>query len=194
MELQVRDARVTDVDRITALLAPTGALENADRDASDTADLLRQLVYLPNATVTVALIGREVVGAAVLSLRPSVRHGGLVGTVDLLVAAPEPDAERTIATLLAEVMRSARNKGCVVVEAEPPFDERGAEAWTLWGFTEDATRLVLEIGRGASGYGPEAGRRPESGRRGATSAAAAPIGAIESIRTSADPEQHRSPA
>jgi N-acetylglutamate synthase-like GNAT family acetyltransferase len=136
VELQVRDARVTDVDRITALLAPDGALQDADRDTSAVADLLRQLV----------------VGAAMLALRPSVRHGGLVGVVDLLAASPAPDADRIIRTLLSEVLRSARNKGCVLVEAEPATDAGDMERWIGWGFSQGHPRLALEVAASAIGH------------------------------------------
>ncbi len=149
MELQVRDARVTDVDRITALLAPDGAPQDADRVPSTVADLLRQLVYLPNATIIVALNGREVVGAAMLALRPSVRHGGLVGVIDLLAASPAPDAERIVRSLLSEVLRSASNKSCVLVEAEPEADAGDTERWIGWGFSQRHPRLALEVVAGA---------------------------------------------
>ena len=49
---------------------------------------LRQLVYLPQASVVVAELNRTVIGVAILALRPSVRAGGFVGTVDLLVDRP----------------------------------------------------------------------------------------------------------
>jgi hypothetical protein len=53
VQLQVREARLTDIDRVT------GLIERADdcarvRPAGAAADLLRQLVYLPNAAVFVA--------------------------------------------------------------------------------------------------------------------------------------------
>ena len=56
----------------------------------DAADLLRQLVYLPNASLLVAEARRELVGGALLVLRPSVIAGGYVGTIDFLVVAPGP--------------------------------------------------------------------------------------------------------
>src|SRR4051794_25979077 len=61
VELQVRNARVTDVDGITALHPVSRGVASAD-GAVD-ADLLRPLVYLPTATIVVALSGRQVVGA-----------------------------------------------------------------------------------------------------------------------------------
>ena len=91
------------------------------------ADLLRQLVYLPQASIFVAEARREVVGGAVLALRPSVRAGGFVGTVDLLVVDPDDDADRVTDALMEEVLRSARNKGCSVVEAAPPGRPGGAD-------------------------------------------------------------------
>ena len=87
------------------------------RDPLNSADLLRQLVYLPQASIFIAEARREVVGGAVLALRPSVRAGGFVGAVDLLVVDPDHDADRVTDALLEEILRSARNKGCTVVEA-----------------------------------------------------------------------------
>ena len=142
MELQVRNARVTDVDGITALLSaerPVGAAQDADTEA----DMLRPLVYLPNATIVVALAGRKVVGAAMLALRPSVNHGGLVGTIDLLATDPELDEEAVTGSLLPEILRSARNKGCVRVEVEPGAGR--AARWSAMGFREEPPRLALQI-------------------------------------------------
>lgn len=121
VEYLVRAARITDVERLTAL--GSVVLEAAGHEAPlDAADLLRQLVYLPQASVLVAEARREVVGAAVLALRPSVVAGGYVGTVDMLVVDPAHDADRVIDALLEEVLRSAANKGCSVVETARPSD------------------------------------------------------------------------
>lgn len=97
-------------------------------------DLLRQLVYLPQASVLVAEAGRQVVGAAVLALRPSVRAGGYVGTVDLLVVDPRHDADRVADVLIEEILRSAKNKGCTVVEAALPDDPIELARWDRQGF------------------------------------------------------------
>ena len=94
MELQVRNARITDVDGITSLLAGMSG-HDASRGSEADADLLRSLIYLPNATVIVAADGRRVIAAAVLALRPSVFHGGHVGTIDLIAIDAEAD-ERII--------------------------------------------------------------------------------------------------
>jgi len=141
VELQVRDARVTDVARITALIASASEPSESGSRQDDVADLLRQLVYLPNATILVAVRGREVVGAAMLSLRPSVLAGGLVGSVDMVTVDAEHTDEGVDDALLAEALRSARNKGCVAVEAEPPLGPLGP--WTRIGFIEGRQRLVL---------------------------------------------------
>jgi predicted N-acetyltransferase YhbS len=141
VELKVRDARVTDVARITALLALASEQPSA-RSPEHVADLLRQLVYLPNATILVAVNGRVVIGAAMLSLRPSVMAGGLVGTVDMLAVDPVHANDGVDAMLLTDILRSARNKGCVAVEAEPAPD-RPPELWARTGFIEGRTRLVL---------------------------------------------------
>ena len=95
-----------------------------DRGASplDAADLLRQLVYLPQASIFVAEAERHVVGGAVLALRPSVAPVGFVGTIDCWSSTPTTTSDRVTAALLEEVIRSASNKGCTVVEAVTPDD------------------------------------------------------------------------
>ena len=120
VEYLIRQARITDVDRL-AVLGRTSIRESG-RGSLDAADLLRQLVYLPNASLLVAELRREIVGGALLVLRPSVTAGGYVGTVDLLVTAPDHDADRVTDALLEELLRSARNKGCTQVEIAQPED------------------------------------------------------------------------
>ena len=143
MEYQVRVARITDVERIIALWA---AVEPHAAEAARAAtDLLRQLVYLPQASVLVAESGRTVVGAAVLALRTSVRAGGNVGVVDLLVADPRHDAERVAESLATEILRSARNKGCAVVESTAPTDGSAPAAWERHGFRPAGPRIECQI-------------------------------------------------
>ena len=120
VEYLVRQARITDVDRLAAI--GQAALRESSRGSLDAADLLRQLVYLPNASLLVAEMRRVLVGGALLVLRPSVTAGGYVGTVDFLVVAPGHDADRVTDALLEELLRSAGNKGCSTVEMEQPSD------------------------------------------------------------------------
>ena len=119
----------------------------SDRDASplDAADLLRQLVYLPQASIFVAETQRHVVGGAVLALRPSVRAGGFVGTIDLLVVDPDHDADRVTDALLEEVIRSASNKGCTLVEAARPDDPAASAAGPRMGFTPAGPRIQRTV-------------------------------------------------
>ena len=84
---QVRAARITDIDRLVALCGEAMSKAAADGPIV-VADLLRQLVYLPQASVLVAEVRRSVIGVAILALRPSVRSGGFVGTIDVLVVDP----------------------------------------------------------------------------------------------------------
>jgi len=145
VEYQVRDARITDVGRISALLVAADATLASAGPSGGATDLLRQLVYLPNAAVLVADARRAIVGAAVLALRPSVRAGGMVGTVDLLVVDPAYTAAGVSASLLGEALRSARNKGCVAVEAEPPADPAERQRWIELGFTERGPRVLRDL-------------------------------------------------
>jgi predicted N-acetyltransferase YhbS len=132
VEYLVRAARITDVDRLVALSHETSS--SGGRNSLVAADLLRQLVYLPQASIFVAEEGRELVGGAVLALRPSVRSGGYVGTVDLLLVDPRHDVDRVTEALLEELLRSARNKGCAVVEAARPEDPEERDRWNRLGF------------------------------------------------------------
>jgi GNAT superfamily N-acetyltransferase len=146
VELQLRDARLTDIDRITGLLERAQP-DTSGADPAKAADFLRQLVYLPNAAVLVALDGRSVVGAAVLALRPSVSAGGLVGTVDLLLVEPGHELERVGEALLEELVRSARNKGCLYIDGAAPEDPAEQAAWERLGFTETGARLSRSLAR-----------------------------------------------
>jgi GNAT superfamily N-acetyltransferase len=148
VEYLVRTARITDIDRLVTL---TDAARPADRGDSpmNAADLLRQLVYLPQASIFVAEARREVVGGAVLALRPSVRAGGYVGTVDVLVVDPEHDADRVTDALIEELVRSASNKGCTVVEAARPDDPAERTRWERQGFAD--TGPLMERGVAAVG-------------------------------------------
>ena len=144
MEYLVRAARITDVDRLVAL-SHESLRRSGGRGPLVAADLLRQLVYLPQASIIVAEEGRELIGGAVLALRPSVSAGGYVGTVDLLMVDPQHDVERVTAALIEEVLRSARNKGCTVVEAALPEDPEERDRWNRQGFTEAEPQLQRPI-------------------------------------------------
>jgi predicted N-acetyltransferase YhbS len=114
VEYLIRQARITDIDRLAAIGRAT--MPGMGGGSLDAADLLRQLVYLPNASLLVAEARREIVGGALLVLRPSVAAGGYLGTIDFLVVAPDHDADRVTEALVEELLRSASNKGCSAVE------------------------------------------------------------------------------
>lgn len=147
MEYTVRAARITDIDRLVALFdEPLRALRAGDAAGPlDAADLLRQLVNLPQATILVAESRREMAGGAVLALRPSVRAGGFVGTVDLLVVDPRHDADRVTDVLIEEILRSARNKGCVAVEAVQPDDPEVRVRWDRLRFRSADPRIERRV-------------------------------------------------
>ena len=85
------------------------------------------------------------VGGAILALRPSVRAGGYVGTIDLLVVDPEHDADRITEALLEELLRSASNKGCTVVEAVRPDDPAALARWERLGFGPAGPRIQRTV-------------------------------------------------
>ena len=144
----VRAARVTDIDRLVALGDDSVRIGRAESPLG-AADLMRQLVYLPQASIVVAEVQRAVVGGAILALRPSVVAGGYVGTIDFLVIDPEHDAERITAALLEELLRSASNKGCTVVEADRPDGEL-LERWQRMGFSEAGPRIQRTVAAAGS--------------------------------------------
>ena len=140
MEYLVRQARITDVDQFYALCAESGATPAAGSPL-DALGLLRQLVYIPNASVVVAEAGRQIVGGAVLGLRPSVRSGGFVGTVDVLVVARGHNVDRVADGLIVEILTSARRKGCTAVEVGLPDDAALRDCWIRHGFTPDSAHI-----------------------------------------------------
>jgi GNAT superfamily N-acetyltransferase len=143
VEYQVRAARITDVERIVALVASSAPAAAAA--TSEGADLLRQLVYLPQASVLVVESLRTLVGVAILALRPSVRARGSVGTIDLLAIDERHDADRVAGLLLGELLRSARNKGCAVVETTAPAEGGAPTAWERHGFRPAGPRIECQI-------------------------------------------------
>lgn len=140
MEYLVRQARITDVDRFYALCAEKGAVPGGDSPI-DAIGLLRQLVYLPNASVALVEGNRQLAGGAVLGLRPSVRSGGFVGTVDVLVVANGHDGEKVADLLIEEMLHSARRKGCTSVEVQLTPDAEFYSSWQGHGFTKAATNV-----------------------------------------------------
>jgi N-acetylglutamate synthase-like GNAT family acetyltransferase len=144
VDYQVRAARITDMERIVSILEAADAL---DGRTGAGADVLRQLVGLPQASVLVVESHRRVVGAGVLALRPSVAAGANIGIVDVLGADPAADAASVIDALLPELLRSARNKGCSLVEAATPGDPRLRSRWERHGFADAGPRLICSIDR-----------------------------------------------
>ena len=143
MEYRVRPARITDIEALVALSG--SRLGDGSSGPLGAADLLRQLVFLPHATVLVAERKRDIVGGAVLAIRPSVRAGGYVGTIDLLVVDPAGEPEAVSDTLIEECLRSAANKGCASVEAPQPDDPAERARWERNGFEEQGPRLGRSV-------------------------------------------------
>jgi predicted N-acetyltransferase YhbS len=146
LEVHVRTARHTDLDAATRLLARDGAKRNDEPDV----DYLRNLLFVPSATVIVAESDRRVVGVGVLAIRPSVRSGPFVGVIDELglprteLAAAE---RRRIADDIVEhLAASARNKGCTRVEVSEPLASAEPSLWKRLGFASRGRTLGRIIG------------------------------------------------
>jgi hypothetical protein len=139
VEHRVRAARITDIDRFVTLSGDR--LGDRVPGQASPADILRQLVFLPHATVLVAERRRDLVGGAILAIRPSVAAGGYVGTIDLLVVDPTADADDVTESLVEEALRSAANKGCATVEAPQPESPAERTRWERLGFEPQGPRI-----------------------------------------------------
>jgi hypothetical protein len=137
VEYLVRQAKITDIDRLYALCADKGLTPGGNAPI-DAIGLMRQLVYLPNANVALVEVGRQLAGGAVLGLRPSVRVGGFVGTVDLLVVADGFDGPKVADLLIEEMLHSARRKGCTSVVVMLTPDSEFFANWQDHGFSKAA--------------------------------------------------------
>jgi hypothetical protein len=135
VEYRVRAARITDIEALVALSGDR--LADGASGSLGAADVLRQLVFLPHATVLVAESKRDIVGGAVLAIRPSVRAGGYVGVIDLLVVDPAGAPDAVSASLIEECLKSAGNKGCASVEAPQPEDPAELKRWKRQGFKDE---------------------------------------------------------
>ncbi|HEY4768401.1 MAG TPA: GNAT family N-acetyltransferase [Candidatus Limnocylindria bacterium] len=156
MEYHVRSARLTDVDAAIRLIRrdPEGA-----GDQQGEADRLRNLLFVPSATVVVAVIEKRVVGVGVLSIRPSVRSGPFIGTIDELGAETATErqgstssvadaTQRSVigASILEHLVTSARNKGCTRVDVTDPLAAAGPALLKAAGFARRGALLSRDIG------------------------------------------------
>lgn len=148
LEALVRNARPTDLDAAVRLLAANGADDEGGRDD---VDFLRNLLYVPSATVVVAEAGRRVVGLGVLSIRPSVRSGPFVGVIDELGLAGEglDAADRRDAgdQIVEHLATSARNKGCTRIEVPEPLASAEPSRWKRLGFASRGRTLGRPLSR-----------------------------------------------
>ncbi|MCV0404235.1 MAG: hypothetical protein K5924_11135 [Chloroflexi bacterium] len=147
MEVHVRSARLTDLDAAVRILA-RGPAEAGQRDD---VDYLRNLLFVPSATVVVAEGDGRVVGVGVLAIRPSVRSGPFVGSVDELGIMQAPmltTAERTQVAdeIVAHLIGSARNKGCTRVEVTEPQASAEPSLWKRQGFASRGRTLGRSLG------------------------------------------------
>ena len=131
MEVHVRNAQLTDLTAVARFIAT----DEADPEvARQDVDYLRNLLFVPSATVLVAEVERRVVGVGVMAIRPSVRSGPFVGTIDeleIMRASGLEDADRgRIADEIVEQLAaSARNKGCTRVEVVEPLASAESSLW-----------------------------------------------------------------
>jgi hypothetical protein len=147
VEVHVRNARLTDLDTVARFIGS----DDADRSVEHgDVDYLRNLLFVPSATVVVAEVERRVVGVGVLAIRPSVRSGPFVGIVDelgVMRASGLEDADRgRIADEIVEhLAASARNKGCTRVEVADPLASAEPSLWKRHRFASRGRSLGRSI-------------------------------------------------
>ena len=151
MEVHVRNARHTDLAGAVRLLAVDGSDDHVEPE--DATDYLRNLLFVPSATVLVAEVGRRVVGVGVLSIRPSVRSGPFVGVIDELGIAQPPaldaaDRRRAFDEIVEHLSTSARNKGCTRVEVSEPLASAEPSLWKRHRFASRGRTLSRPLGPG----------------------------------------------
>lgn len=155
MDYHVRSARLTDVEPAMRILMRDGGDPLQQRDD---ADRFRSLLFIPSATVVVAELERRVIGVGVLSIRPTVRSGPYVGTIDELAVrlgagstgsdADAADMRRSdiARSILEQLVGSARNKGCTRVEVTDPLATAEPALWERGGFAKRGTLLSRAVG------------------------------------------------
>ena len=148
MEVHVRSARHTDLDAAARLLVRDG---DDDGPARSDVDYLRNLLFVPAATVAVAERERRVVGVGVLAIRPSVRSGPFVGVVDEIGIAQPPtldaaERRRVADEIVEHLATSARNKGCTRVEVSEPLASAEPSLWKRHRFASRGRTLGRTIG------------------------------------------------
>jgi len=147
VEVTVRTARLTDLDSAVRLLAHDETDPVAERND---VDYLRNLLFVPSATVAVAELDRRTIGAGVLSIRPSVRSGPFVGIIDALGIAPDSLLDgagrgRVADAIVEHLATSARNKGCTRVEVSEPLVSAEPSLWKRHRFASRGRTLGRTI-------------------------------------------------
>jgi hypothetical protein len=147
LEVHVRSARHTDLDAAARLLVRDG---DDDGPARADVDYLRNLLFVPAATVAVAERERRVVGVGVLAIRPSVRSGPFVGVVDEIGIAQPPtldaaERRRVADEIVEHLATSARNKGCTRVEVSEPLASAEPSLWKRHRFASRGRTLGRAI-------------------------------------------------
>ena len=147
MEVHVRSARPTDLDAALRMLARGDRGGEAERHD---ADYLRNLLFIPSATVAVAEVESRAIGVGILALRPSVRSGPFVGVIDEIgVAGSVPDGterRQVVDAIVEHLVSSARNKGCTRVEVTEPLASAEPSLWKRRGFASRGRTLGQSIG------------------------------------------------
>jgi hypothetical protein len=74
-------------------------------------------------------------------LRPSIRAGGFIGTIDFLVVAPGMDGPKVADLLIEDLLHSARRKGCSSVEVLLAPEGEFYSSWQDHGFSRAVGNL-----------------------------------------------------
>jgi ribosomal protein S18 acetylase RimI-like enzyme len=142
-EVKIREARPGDAKAVLDLLPPLG-YEVPDDGMGRFLDAFANAVRHPEVTVYVATDGMKVVGFATVSLRPQVRLGGRLASVDELVVHQDYRGRGVGSRLLDTAVDRARQMRCVRVEVETRRSRESYQRgfYARRGFTEADSALL----------------------------------------------------
>ena len=155
VEYLVRAARITDIDRLVALsdgvvrcVRARGPARTRPICSASSSTCRRRASSSPRRGAT----------SSVARSSPSGRRSAPAATSARSTSwssIPTHDVDRVTEALLEEVLRSASNKGCTVVEAPLPDDPAARTRWERHGFVASRSAHPTNRGRGGAAARPE---------------------------------------
>ena len=148
-EIEIRKGRPGDAADGVALLKDLG-YPVAPADSRDYVDTFSLAVAHPEVSVFVAAHRLDMLGFVAVSIRPQIRLGGRLASIDELVVAESHRGQGLGRRLMNAAIKRAREMRCVRVEIQTNRARESYERgfYTKNGFTEtDSAILRMELPR-----------------------------------------------